>query len=305
MKVLNQVIKEDYSLYHGDCIEILQGFESDSFHYSIFSPPFLSLFTYSDSNRDMGNARSDREFYTHFNFLAIELFRIIKPGRLVSIHCMDIPAMKERDGFIGLKDFPAEVRRIMQSKGFILHSKVVIWKDPLIEATRTKALGLMHKQIQKDSAMCRQGCPDYVYTFRKPGNNCEPIAHPNGFIDFIGENTPQQTGIEFSHNVWRRYANPVWADINQTRTLNVKQARDERDERHICPLQLDTIARCLELWTNPGDIILSPFAGIGSEGYEAVRMGRKAVLIELKHSYFQEMRRNMASAIKLRNNKLF
>lgn len=297
MNVLDQLIKKEYALYNADCVDVVKTLPENSIHYTIFSPPFASLYTYSDSDRDMGNARSDDEFLEHFTYLSKYLYKVTKPGRLVSIHCMDLPAMKERDGYIGLKDFPGMIARVMQDSKFILHSKCVIWKDPLIEATRTKALGLLHKQIQKDSAMCRMGCPDYIYTFRKPGVNQEPITHTYGFRNFIGENEPELCGVEQSHSIWRRYANPVWCDINQTNTLNVKQARDERDERHICPLQLDVIGRCLELWSNPGDIVLSPYAGIGSEGYEAVQRGRKAVLIELKESYFKELKRNMSHAL--------
>jgi DNA modification methylase len=296
MKVLDQAFGDDWAMYHGDCVEVTKGLPDESIHYTIFSPPFSSLYTYSDSERDMGNSKGDSEFNEHFNFLAKELFRITKPGRLVSIHCMDIPAMKERDGYIGLKDFPADLRSMMQEAGFIYHGKNVIWKDPLIEATRTKAIGLMHKQIEKDSSMCRPGLPDYIVTMRKPGENQDRISHPGGLKVFYGVDEPRQRGIEYSHNVWRRYASPIWMDINQTRTLNVVMARDERDERHICPLQLDTIARCLELWSNENDVVFSPFAGIGSEGYESIKMGRKFIGVELKRSYFVEAVKNLEMA---------
>ncbi|MHB8061349.1 MAG: DNA-methyltransferase [Ruminiclostridium sp.] len=289
-QVFNQTITEKWVMYHGDCIEVLKGIPDNSLHYSIFSPPFASLYTYSNSERDMGNCRSNDEFFLNFEFLVSELFRVLMPGRLLSFHCMDIPAMKERDGYIGLKDFPGDLIRIFQAGGFIYHSKVAIWKDPLVEATRTKALGLMHKQIQKDSSMCRQGLPDYLITMRKPGVNPEPVAHPDGFINFVGENEPDvpDKGILYSHQVWRRYASPVWMDIKQSNTLNRKPGRDEKDERHICPLQLDVIERALHLWTNPNDIVLSPFAGIGSEVYMALRMGRRGVGIELKESYYTQ-----------------
>jgi len=229
---------------------------------------------------------------------------------------MDIPAMKERDGYIGLKDFPGDLIRMFQEYGFIYHSRVAIWKDPLIEATRTKALGLMHKQIEKDSAMCRQGLPDYLITMRKPGDNPEPIAHPNGLTSFAGENEPESPRRKptlkdsrkhrdismskcdpvYSHQVWRRYASPVWMDINQSNTLQKESARENDDERHICPLQLDVIERALQLWTNPGDIVLSPFMGIGSEGYKALEMGRRFVGIELKESYYNVAVKNLQSA---------
>jgi DNA modification methylase len=291
-KVIDQQITDKWSAYHGDCIEVMKGIPSNSIHYSIFSPPFSSLFTYSASIRDLGNS-TDKEFYDHFSFLIPELYRVIMPGRLVSFHCSDIPAMKERDGYIGLKDFPGISLKKFEDAGFIYHSKCLIWKDPLVEAVRTKAIGLAHKQIIKDSAMCRNGSADYILTVRKPGDNPEPIVHNNGFEYYIGErekprakkNSIQKIN-KFSHFIWQRYASPVWFDIRQGNTLNVKQARDKDDERHICPLQLDAIARCLELWTNPNDIVLTPFGGIGSEAYQAVLMGRRAILIELKKSYY-------------------
>jgi len=202
--------------------------------------------------------------------------------------------MKERDGVIGLTDFPGDIIRMFQELGFIYHSRVAIWKDPLIEATRTKALGLMHKQIEKDSAMCRQGLPDYLITLRKPGENPEPISHPDGFTSYVGENVPK--GTPFSHHVWRNYASPVWFDINQSRTLNKEGAREEKDEAHICPLQLDVIEKALELWTNPNDIVLSPFMGIGSECYVAVTKGRRAVGVELKNSYYKQAVMNLSNA---------
>jgi len=298
-EVIDQVITEQWSAYHGDCIPILKGLPSNSIHYSIFSPPFSSLFTYSNSIRDMGNS-TDNEFYNQFGFFVPELYRVMMPGRLVSIHCSDIPAMKERDGYMGLKDFPGKLLRLFESVGFIYHSKVTIWKDPLLEVTRTKAIGLAHKQIVKDSTVCRMGGPDYILTIRKPGVNPEFVSHKKGFVDYVGEREEpkarkidEQPKNKYSHYVWQRYASPVWFDIRQTNTLNVRQARDTDDERHICPLQLDAIARCLELWTNPGDVVLTPFGGIGSEGYEAVRMRRKAVLIELKKSYFDVLVKNM------------
>lgn len=286
LKVLNQEQGENWIMYNGDSVDIIKGIPDNSIHYSIFSPPFASLYTYSNSERDMGNCKNGDDFFINFTFLITELFRVIMPGRLLSFHCMDIPAMKERDGYIGLKDFPGDLIRLFQKAGFIYHSRVAIWKDPLIEATRTKALGLMHKQIQKDSSRCRQGLPDYLITMMKPGINEEPIAHEKGFTSFIGENEPE--GGTFSHNVWRRYASPVWMDINQSNTLNKMSAREEKDERHICPLQLDVIARAIELWSNPNDVILDPFAGIASTLYQALSMGRRGVGIELKESYYTQ-----------------
>lgn len=317
VNTVDQSITEEYAMYHGDCVEVTRGLPDSSIHYSIFSPPFSSLYTYSNSERDLGNSRNDGEFFEHFKYLIRELYRVTIPGRLVSFHCMDIPAMKSRDGFIGLKDFPGDLLRMFLAADFIYHSRVAIWKDPLIEATRTKALGLMHKQIVKDSSMCRQGLPDYLITLRKPGINPEPISHPEGFTEFIGENEPEAPRIEstlkdsrihktlsmtkvdpvYSHHVWRRYASPVWMDIRQSNTLQYRSAREEKDERHICPLQLDVIARGEELWSNPGDVVFSPFAGIASEGYQAIKMGRRFVGVELKESYYKIAVNNLQMAV--------
>ncbi|MDF2804460.1 MAG: methylase domain protein, partial [Anaerocolumna sp.] len=267
MKILNQNITENYSLYQGDNVEVLKGIPDNSIHYSIFSPPFASLYTYSNSDRDMGNSKNDKEFFEHFRYLVKELYRVIIPGRLISFHCMNIPLMKERDGVIGLKDFRGELIKLFQDEGFIYHSEVTIWKNPVVEMQRTKALGLLHKQIKKDSCMSRQGIPDYLVTMRKPGDNPERVTHTNE---------------SFQVDVWQQYASPVWMDIKQSNTLQKKSARAKRDERHICPLQLDVIKRGIELWTNPNDIVLDPFNGIGSSAYISIRMGRRAIGIELK-----------------------
>lgn len=281
MNVLNQHISESFTLYQGDCVEVLQGFPSNSIHYSIFSPPFASLYTYSDSDRDMGNCKDDAEFQRHFSFLINELWRVLLPGRLVSVHCMNLPAMKSRDGFIGVKDFRGDIIRLFVSAGFIYHSEVCVWKNPVTEMQRTKALGLLHKQIRKDSSMSRQGLPDYVVTFRKPGDNPQPISH-----------TPEQ----FPVDVWQCYASPVWMDIRQSNTLQRKSARDEKDEKHICPLQLDIIERCINLWSAPSEIVLDPFCGIGSVPYQAVQMGRKGLGVELKDTYFEQAVKNLQTA---------
>lgn len=296
MKVLNQYQGKGYVLYNGDSAEVLQAIPADTVHFEIYSPPFASLYTYSNSDRDLGNCKNDNEFMQQFSFIAKELYRVLKPGRLMSVHCMDIPAMKERDGYIGLKDFPGELIRLFESCGFIYHSRTVIWKDPLVEATRTKALGLMHKQLCKDSAMCRNGLPDYLITMRKPGENKEPIIHPDGLTEFIGEDNTIASGGVFSHNVWRKYASPVWMDIDQSNTLNRAGAREEKDERHICPLQLDVIERAITLYSNENDIVLTPFLGIGSEIYSAVKMKRRGIGIELKESYFNQAIKNCKNA---------
>jgi len=302
MKVLNQEFGDMWAVYHGDCVEVIKKIPDNSIHYSLFPPPFASLFTYSDSERDMGNNRGFDDFKEHFKYLVGDLFRVIMPGRLVSIHCMDLIATLTHDGFMGIRDFPGLMISMFENAGFIYHSRVCIWKDPLVQATRTKALSLAHKQISKDSTRCAMGLPDYIVTLRKPGDNPEPVSHGRGFERYIGEQeepkarkTDDARTNKYSHEVWQRYASPVWWDIRQTNTLNIKAARDDKDEKHICPLQLDTIERCLELWTNEGDVVLTPFAGIGSEGYKAVLMGRKAICIELKESYYLQLVRNMKS----------
>jgi len=303
VKVIDQDIKEKYAIYHGDSCEVLKGIPDNTIHFEIYSPPFANLYTYSNSERDLGNSKNNDEFYNHFKFIALELFRVLMPGRLMSVHCMDIPIMKERDGYIGLNDFPGYLIKMFQKIGFIFHSRVTIWKDPLVEATRTKAIGLMHKQVLKDSAMCRQGLPDYLLTFRKMGENPEPIAHKEGFTEYIGEDKINiDKKAVLSHHIWRRYASPVWLDINQSNTLQYRSAREDKDEKHICPLQLDVIRRALELWTNKNDVVLSPFGGIGSEPVVAIEMGRMAIAIELKESYYKQMKANCKNAVQKKIN---
>ena len=270
-----------WELKMGDCVERVREIESDSVGYTIFSPPFASLYTYTNSDRDMGNCKSDDEFAEHFGYLVPELYRVTMPGRLVSFHCMNLPTTKERDGFIGIRDFRGELIRAFERAGFIFHSEVCIWKDPVTAMQRTKALGLLNKQKNKDSSMSRQGIPDYLVTMRKPGDNQTPISHDNE---------------HFPIAMWQRYASPVWMDVNPSRTLQYKSARENEDERHICPLQLDVIERGIDLWSAPDDLVLSPFAGIGSEGYVAVKKGRRFVGVELKPSYFNLACKNLAEA---------
>lgn len=295
---------DNWDLYMGDCVESIKQLDSNSIHYSIFSPPFASLYTYSNSDRDMGNSRNDQEFFDHFVFLAKELHRVMMPGRLISFHCMNLPSSKERDGFIGVKDFRGDMLRIFQAAGFVFHSEVCIWKDPVTAMQRTKAIGLLHKQIRKDSALSRQGIPDYLVTVRKLGDNPEPCAGP--FTEFAGENPPAKTGdaIKDSINIWQRYASPVWMDINPSDTLQYRSARANEDERHICPLQLEVIRRGLQLWSNPGDLVLSPFAGIGSEGYVSLQMQRRFVGFELKPSYFNCAAKNLAMVESVKQGEL-
>lgn len=289
MKVLDQKSGENWVLYNGDSCEILAGIPTASIHYSITSIPFASLYTYSNSERDLGNSRNYGEFAEHYQYLGKEWYRVMMPGRLVSIHCMNLPAMKERDGFIGVKDFRGDVIRWMQACGFIFHSEVCIWKNPVVEMQRTKALGLLHKQIRKDSAMSRMGIPDYIVTFRKPGINPEPLDHTH-------ENYSVDHWQQVASPVWDEYPAPVWWGINQSATLQRKSARTEKDEKHICPLQLPVIERCVELWSKEHEIVLDPFDGIGSTGYQALKMGRRHVGIELKESYFKQAALNLEAA---------
>ena len=288
--MIDQATSDRYALYNGDSAEILKGLPAGSVHYSIFSPPFASLYTYSNSERDLGNCRTTTEFYEQFKFIVDELHRVLMPGRLLSFHCMDLPLSKERDGIIGIRDFRGELIKLFEDSGFVLHSQVCIWKDPVTAMQRTKAIGLLHKQLKKDSCMSRQGIPDYLVTMRKPGENPEPVSHTN-------ETFPVQA--------WQRYASPVWMDINPSDTLQASSARDEKDERHICPLQLPVIRRALNLWTNPGDIVLTPFLGIGSEAYVALEMGRRAIGIELKPSYYQQAVRNCQNVTAVEQISLF
>jgi hypothetical protein len=266
----------------------------------VFSPPFASLFTYTNSIRDMGNCRNKSTFIDHFRFLVKDLYRVLMPGRLIAVHCMNLPATIQHDGFMGMHDFRGDLIRLFQAEKFIFHSEVCIWKDPLIQAVRTKVLSLAHKQVVKDSSRCGQGIPDYIIVMRKPGVNPKPIERKTGFTEYIGERDftndqydEDQRKNKKSHEVWQRYASPVWFDIRQTRVLSTEIARDEKDEKHVCPLQLDTIERCLELWSAKGDVVLDPFSGIGSTVYSAVNMGRYGIGFELKPSYFRQSIKNM------------
>jgi len=290
-----------WQAYLGDCIETLEKIETDSIHYSVFSPPFADLYTYTDSDRDLGNTKNDQEFYDHFNYMVEQLYRVIMPGRVVSFHCMNLPTTKTHHGYIGLRDFRGNLIRCFESKGFIFHSEVCIWKCPVVQVTRTKALGLLHKQMVKDSAMSRQGLPDYLVTMRKPGENPEPVY---GMLDrFVGDESTFERKGKLSIDIWQKYASPVWMDINPTRTLQKSSARENKDEKHICPLQLDVIERAIQLWTNENDTVLSPFMGIGSEGYIAIKTGRRFIGIELKESYFNQAVKNLQESIRLHNTE--
>jgi DNA modification methylase len=279
----------DWELKNGDSCEWLPTIPEDSVDLAVFSPPFASLFAYSDSPHDLSNNDTYEGFGEHYGYIARGLYRAMKPGRNVCVHCMVLPTSKTRDGYIGLRDLPGDLVRWHQDAGFIFHSKVTIWKDPVVAMQRTKALGLLWKQIKKDSAMSRMGLPDEVLVFRKPGDNAEPVTH---------------RAEEFPVSQWQKWASPVWDDIDQSDVLPCRAAKEEDDQKHLCPLQLEVIRRCVRLWSNPGDLVLSPFAGIGSEGYVAVEEGRRFTGCELKASYYKQARSNLES-IRQRTADLF
>ena len=289
VNVIDSVIAEEYAAYHADCVDLVRGLPSNSIHYTVFSPPFDSLFTYTDLPNDMGNS-DGTQFYEHFNFLIPELLRVAKPGRNLSFHCMNLPTSKTRDGYIGIRDFRGQLIRAFQDHGWIYHSEVCIWKNPVVAMQRTKALGLLHKQLKKDSCMSRQGIPDYVVTMRKPGENPEPVTHTNDSFPVVE---------------WQEYASPVWDDIDQSDTLQYRSAREEADERHCCPLQLTVIRRALRLWSRPGDTVLSPFMGIGSEGFVSLQERRRFIGVELKASYYKQAVANLRNAVSERDSDLF
>lgn len=309
---VDQVHEDNYSIYQGDSCEVLRALPSDSIHFGIHSPPFEGLYKFSNFDRDVSN-NDGASFWAHYTFIIQQLYRVTMPGRIHAVHCMQLPTSKNRDGFIGMRDFRGEVVRAYQDCGWIFHSEVCIWKDPVIAQQRTKSIRLLHKQVLKDSTISGQGLADYMVMFRKPGDNDEPVSGP--FTDWRGDEsldisretyekhaseTRAQGKEPWPFDKWasilvcQRYASPVWSDIKQTNTLQYRNARDDKDEQHISPLQLDVIERCIDLWSNPGDTVLTPFMGIGSEVYSAVKMGRKGVGIELKPSYFHQAVKNMA-----------
>ncbi len=289
-----EVVKtQEYEIHLADCVDLASEIETGSIDYTLFSPPFESLYVFSNSIRDMGNSTKE-QFYEHFRFLVDEMLRITRPGRLLSFHCMNLPTSKANDGYIGIRDFRGQLIKLFQDAGWIYHSEVCIWKNPVVAMQRTKALGLLHKTIRKDSSMSRQGIADYLVTMRKPGDNDKPIQH---YRD--QEEANQYDGDEskiFPVELWQKYASPVWMDIDQSRTLNFRESKDPDDIKHICPLQLDVIERALNLWTTKNDLVFSPFMGIGSEGFQAVSMGRRFIGSELKKSYFDLAVKNMKDA---------
>ena len=276
-----QASGNNWTAVNGDCVDVMRSMPERSVHLTVTSIPFASLYTYSASDHDFGNTSSHAQFFEQFKFWVAELARVTMAGRIAAIHCMILPSSKQRDGVIGLLDFRGDVVRAMQSGGWIFHSETAIWKDPVTAMQRTKALGLLHKTIRKDSSMSRTGILDYLCAFRRPGLNPEPIAH---------------TEETFPVSKWQQVASPVWMDINPSDTLQGRSAREHEDERHICPLRLPVIERCIDLWSNPGDVVFDPFGGIGSTGVRALEMGRRAVIAELKASYYGQAIKNLANA---------
>jgi len=322
INAVEQIVTPEYAIYQGDACELIRAIPGDSIHFGIHSPPFEGLYRFSNFDRDISN-NDGPQFWEHYAFLIAELLRVTRPGRLHSVHCMQLPMTKITHGHIGMRDFRGEIVRAYEDAGWIFHSEVCIWKDPVVAQQRTKSIRLLHAQIFKDSTISGQGLADYVLTFRKPGDNAEPISGP--FQQFVG------TGVDISPEayerdkagragdgkeawpyetwksilIWQRYASPVWMDIDQTRTLQYRGGRDEKDEVHISPLQLDVIERCIDLWSLPGETVLTPFLGIGSEVYCAVEMGRKGVGFELKPSYFRQAERNLSDLNRARTDDLF
>jgi DNA modification methylase len=328
INAFEQVVNDQYAIYHADSCEAIRAIAGDSVHFGIHSPPFAGLYRFSDSDRDISNNDTDDSFFNHYGFLISELLRITKPGRLHAVHVMQLPTSKARDGFIGMRDFRGETVRAFTDRGWLMHSEICIWKDPVNAQQRTKSVRLLHKQIKKDSCLSGQALADYILVFRKPGENDTPVdgrfeewigadarpenerdgwndarthygidvsrkAYDRQIANHTGEREPWSFDDWVSIMTWQRYASPVWMDINQNRTLQFRGARDANDEQHISPLQLDVIERCIDLWSNPGEIVFTPFLGIGSEVWGAVNMGRKGLGIELKASYFKQACKNL------------
>lgn len=289
-----EVKTKNFMYQLGDSVQLIRKLERDSVGFSIWSPPFPTLYVYSNEIEDMGNSKDFKEFFTGFNFLIPDLNRVMMPGRNVAVHCMDVPIQKGKEGYIGLRDFSGMIIESFQKAGFIYHSRVTLWKDPVTEMQRTKALGLLHKQIKKDASMCRVGIPDYLLIFRKEGDNPQPIIHQDK-----NQTLPNYLPV----SMWQKYASPVWMDIDFGDTLNSKAGKDKDDERHIAPLARPIINRALHLWSNEEDTILTTYGGIGSEGAEAIKLKRKAILFELKESYFNEGVQNCLNAEKIKSQK--
>lgn len=305
MAVIESEINDRYAIYNGDCIEVAGQLKDNLIHLSVYSPPFSDLYSYSSSERDLSNCKDYDEFMGHYEFLIKEIARITIPGRITAIHCTDIA----RGGGAGMRDFPGDIIRLHEKHGFVFHARYTVWKEPLRVAIRTRALGLMHKQIVKDSSLCGVATADYIIVMRKRGDNKIPIAHPQGLSYYAGERVPPD-GLDerfknhkdpktnkYSHWIWQQYASCMWDDVRISNVLPYKHARETDEEKHVCPLQLDTIERCLILWSNPGEILFTPFMGVGSEVYSAIKLGRRAVGTELKPTYYRQAKENIRAAL--------
>ncbi len=306
MAVIDQSITDRYALYNSDCIEVMRDLPNQSVHFSIHSPPFCGLFHYTSSERDLSNCPSYEGFFDHYRFVAAELSRLTMPGRIAAVHCMDTP--KEGANICGYRDFPGDIIRLFESNGFEYLPRICIWKEPLAVRNRTMSKALAHRQIVEDSTLTNVAAADYLIPFRRKGKNPVPVVHPVGLLNYAGEREipsdlrrykgwkGKQTENRFSHWIWRQYASCFWDDIRLDRVLPYKEARDKDDEKHIHPLQLDVIDRACVLWTNPGETVLTPFMGVGSEVYGAVTNGRRGIGIELKGSYYKQAVRNLEEA---------
>jgi DNA modification methylase len=305
--VKDQKITDQYALYHGDCMEVMPTLPDGSVHLSVYSPPFGGLYHYSSSERDLSNSRDYTEFFKHYEFIVRELFRLTMPGRMTGVHCMDIPT--GNTGTDALTDFPGDIIRLHQKIGFAYIARYSVWKEPLGVRNRTMAKNLAHKTIVDDSSRCSSASADYLLMFRRKGDNPVPIAHPNGLLEYAGERqipsdllpfrewSGNQIENRYSHWIWRQYASAFWDDVRLDRVLPYRDARDPEDEKHCHPLQLDVIERCVTLWSNPGEIVFTPFMGVGSEVYIPVVMGRKGVGIELKETYYRQSCANVDEAV--------
>jgi len=316
MSIINQEIKPNYALWNGDCIEVMRSLPDESVHLSLYSPPFCGLYNYSSSERDLSNCGSYTEFFKHYKFVVDELARLTKPGRISAVHCMDVPGKGNGEtarmgcganAGTGLIDFPGDIIRLHEQCGFQFMGRRVIWKEPLGVRLRTMAKGLAHAQIVEDSTLCDVASADYLLTFRKKGENTVPVSHPTGLHSYSGERVMphelqqykghkgKQTENRFSHWIWRQYASSIWDDIRIDRVLPYKESREADDERHVHPMQLDVIERACVLWSNPGEVVFTPFMGVGSEVYGAVLNCRKGMGAELKSAYYQQAVRNLAA----------
>lgn len=318
MAVMNQVITDDYAIYHGDCLEVMPSIPDESVHLSIYSPPFGGLYHYSSSERDLSNSRDYGEFFEHYGFVIAEIARMTMPGRMTAVHCMDIPSGNTGTDY--MIDFPGDIIRAHEPHGFRYVARYAIWKEPLGVRNRTMAKNLAHKTIVDDSSRCSNASADYLLVFRKRGDNPVPITHPTGLVEYAGERsipaelapwrgwTGNQIENRWSHWIWRQYASAFWDDVRLNRVLPYREARDDEDEKHVHPLQLDVIERCVTLWSNPGEVVFTPFMGVGSEVYGAVELGRRGVGVELKDTYFRQAVKNMEAVVgahRMRQQELF